>query len=380
MHTQDGTRATEHRAGGAQVKPPRATTPTQPVPAIDPRSKGALSPGSMATIQTSAGNSAASLMVQRMLTAQQPAAQHASYEQSVAEYLAAGGPQKLYRAIRVESQVKRRQDTSAITATADGNLGEGISTSKEVTRIYQTLREWPEGRDIEPVDPTSTLTVAHHVAGDNYGTQYISFSPSRDRAVNYSRYNFKEGPAENLDYVQKPRLVKNWAPVIEIDVTKLGSGARLVNLGNPGIHGQTNLAERSDIGSMATSDQEVLIKGTIASGAITQVHGVEDSIKAMDLEARRKLMESDFRYGRRDANPEEFDAMFRRNVPEHLQHYFAHLQEEPEEAAPAPASRRRPASQSPTRPDEAAEPVVKKPAKKKKKPNANLLSFGMDDE
>ncbi|MFG2792157.1 hypothetical protein [Streptomyces sp. NPDC048419] len=383
MHTQDGTRATEHRAGGAQVKTPRVTPPPGPVPAaLDPRSKGALSPGSMATMQTAAGNTAASLMVQRMLTAQEPATQHAPYEQSVAEYLASGGPAKLYRAVRIESQAKRREDKSEIVAGADGNLGEGISTRQEVTRIYQTLRQWPEGKDIEPVDSGATFTVAHHVAGDNYGTQYISFTPSQGRAVNYSKYNFKEGPAENLDYAQKPRLVKNWAPVIEIDVSKLGSGARLVNLGNPVIHGQTNLTERPEIGSMATTDQEVLIKGTVASGAITQVYGVEDAIRTMDLDARRQLMESEFRYGRREANPQEFDALLGRNVPDHLRHYFEHLQEEPEEAAPQPAtaSRRRPASQSPTRPDEAPEPLVTKPAKKKKKPNKNLLSFGSDDE
>lgn len=385
MHTQDGTRVTEQRAGGARVTTPRRTPPPHPVPAVtDPRSRGALSPGSMAAIQASAGNAAAARTVQRTATTQEPATgtqpQHQPYEQTVAEYLAAGGPQKLYRAIRIESQVKRRQDASSVTARADGNLGEGISTSAEVKRIYQTLRQWPEGRDIEPVDPHATLTVAHHVAGDNYGTQYISFSPSRERATTYSRYNFKEGPAENLEYGQKPRRVKQWAPVIEIDVSGLGSGTRLVNLGDPAVHGQTNLAERSDIGSMATSDQEVLIKGTIPAGAVTKVFGVEDAIREMDLDARRNLMEREFRLGRRENDRETWDSMFEGNVPEHLRQYFQHLQEEPEEMAPRPAapSRRRPASQSPVRPDDEPGTVVRKP-KKKKKANPNLLSF-RDDE
>jgi hypothetical protein len=387
MHTQDGTRVTEQRAGGARMTAPRRTPPPRPVPAVpDPRSRGALSPGSMAAIQATAGNAAAARAVQRTVTTQEPATgaqpQHQPYEQTVAEYLAAGGPQRLYRAIRIESQVKRRQGASAssVTATADGNLGEGISAPAEVKRIYQTLRQWPEGKDIEPVDPHATLTVAHHVAGDNYGTQYISFSPSRERATTYSRYNFKEGPAENLEYGQKPRRVKQWAPVIEIDVSRLGSGTRLVNLGNPAVHGQTNLAERSDIGSMATSDMEVLIKGTVAAGAVTQVFGVEDAIREMDLDARRHLMEREFRLGRREDDREGWDGLFQANVPEHLRQYFQHLQEEPEEVAAPPAapSRRRPASQSPVRPDEESGNVVRKP-KRKKKANPNLLSF-RDDE
>ncbi|NEB05158.1 hypothetical protein [Streptomyces sp. SID13726] len=385
MHAQDGTRATEQRAGRTPVKPPRGTTPPRPVPAgVDPRSWGAANPAAMGLIQGAAGNTVATAMVQRTQTAQETTAgpRSPSYEQTVAEYLAAGGPAKLYRSIRIESQVKRRQDRSTITASAEGNLGEGISAPREVARIYQTLRQWPEGKDIEPVDSGATFTVAHHVAGDNYGTQYISCTPSRERATSYSKYNFKAGPVENLEGQLRPRLVRHWAPVIEIDVSRLGSGSRLVNLGDPGIHGQTNLAETSEIGSMATNDQEVLIKGTIAAGAITHVYGVEDAIREMDLDARRQLIESEFSYGRRETNREEWDALHRRNVPEHLQQYFQHLQEEPEESAAAPsaASRRRPAPPSPTLPEEASEPAASKPAKKKKKPNKNLLSFDMDDE
>ncbi|MFE9924062.1 hypothetical protein ACFYQA_21530 [Streptomyces sp. NPDC005774] len=345
-------------------------------------------------IQRTAGNTVATRMIQRTPTedGQHRATQsHEAYEQTVDEYTKSGGPAKLYRAIRIATQIKRREKNSEIMAKADGDLGAGLSPAAEVTRLYQTLKNWPEAKDIEPVDANATFTVGHHVGGDNYGTQYISFSPHQDRSVSYARYNFKTGPAENLDYhTPKPRLVKNWAPVIEIDVNKLGSGVRLVNLANPAVFGQTNLSERLEIGSMAQGDGEVLIKGTIPAGAVTKVFGVEDAIKEMDLTARKELIEKDFAYGPRPrhegAEQQDWDRVLKRTVPEHLQQYFGHLTEQPEEDEYVPSSmsvaerhKRRAAEHTPPEP-ESSEPVVKRPAKKRKKQTANLLSFNMDED
>ncbi|MFH8973567.1 hypothetical protein [Streptomyces sp. NPDC017890] len=345
----------------------------------------------VAAIQRTAGNTVATRMIQRASAedGQHSATQsHQTYEQTVAEYTESGGPAKLYRAIRISSQIKRNENGSDVVAKADGDLGAGLSSSAEVTKLYQTLKQWPEAKNIEPVNANATFTVAHHVGGDNYGTQYISFSPDQARTVNYARYDFKSGPAENLDHAPKPFNVKRWAPVIEIDVTKLGSSVRLVNLANPAVFGQTNLPEHPDIGSMAKNDSEVLIKGTIPAGAVTKVFGVEDAIKEMDLAARKDLIEKEFQHGPRPQYGEEqqdWDRRFKRTVPEHLQQHFGHLIEEPEEAEYVPfasasgGKKRRAAGHTPPEP-ESSEPVVKRPAKKRKKPSAALLSFAMDED
>ncbi|MFD0021279.1 hypothetical protein [Streptomyces sp. NPDC058382] len=346
----------------------------------------------MAAIQRTAGNTAATRMIQRTSTedGQQSATQsHQAYEQTVAEYTESGGPARLYRAIRIASQVKRREDRSTVVAPADGDLGAGLSSPAEVTRLYQTLKQWPEAKDIEPVDANATFTVGHHVGGDNYGTQYISFSPDQARSVNYAKYNFMDGPAENMDhFLPKPRRVKHWAPVIEIDVNQLGSGVRLVNLADPAVYGQTNLTERPEIGSMAAADREVLIKGTIPAGAVTKVFGVEEAIKEMDLAARKDLIEKDFKYGPRPAHgaeQQDWDRGVKNIVPEHLQQYFGHLTEQPEEEEYVPfvsaseRNKRRAAGHAP--PEQgSSEPVVKRPAKKRKKQSAHLLSFAGDEE
>ncbi|MER7054935.1 MULTISPECIES: hypothetical protein [unclassified Streptomyces] len=342
----------------------------------------------VAAIQRTAGNAAATRMIQRVPDegGQQSATQsHQPYEQTVAEYAKSGGPTKLYRAIRITSQAKRSEDKSTIMAKADGDLGAGLSSHAEVTRVYQALKQWPEAKDIEPVDANATFTVAHHVAGDNYGTQYISFSPDQAASTHYARYNFMAGPAENMDVAEKPRAVKNWAPVIEIDVSKLGSSVRLVNLADPAVFDQTNLAENQNIASMAKNDREVLIKGTIPAGAVTKVFGVEDAIKELDLAARKNLIEREFKFGPRPphgADRQSWDNMLKRNVPEHLQEYFGHLTEEPEEDEYVPftsgAGRKRQAAAPPQ-----SESVVEQPAKKKKKKkqqSAALLSFNMDED
>lgn len=407
MHDHDDTSTTARRAARTPVRADRGATDTTgtlgatssgPAPAVlDPRSRGAMSPGMLSVIQRTAGNSAASRMIQRTSTptqdvpqsgAQSQAQSHHPYEQTVAEYLRNGGPAKLYRAIRIASQIKRSVGGSEVTAKPDGNLDEGISTRAEVTKVYQLLKQWPETKSIDPVDTNAAFTVAQHVAGDNYGTQYISFSPDQAASAHYAKYNFKDGPAENLELGQTPRSVRYWAPVIEIDVTKLGSGVRLVNLADSTVYGQTDLPKWPEIGTMAKNDREVLIKGTIPGGAVTKVFGVEDVIKSMDLAARKHLIESEYRYGPRPPHgeaKEDWDRGVKRIVPEHFHDYFAHLTEEPEDTYGPPVSvnernKRRAAEITPSDPRSSSEPVVKKPPKKKKKQSANLLSFSMDDE
>ncbi|MGX5185037.1 hypothetical protein ACWKT5_19945 [Streptomyces avermitilis] len=399
MHAQDDSRVKEHRADRASVTTRHGAKPPGGVPAaFDPLSGGALSPAALTAVQRAAGNAAATRMLQRATATEQQeggqpsagASPHQPYEQTVEEYRASGGPSKLYRSIRIESQLKFRADRATVTAEADGNLGAGMP-AKEVSRIYQTLKEWPRTKNIEPVDANAAFTVAHHVGGDNYGTQYISFSPDYGRAADYAQHDFKLGPAENLEGARKPRSVRKWAPVIEIDIAKLGPGNRLVNLGNPNIAGLTNLKEVTDIASMASNDSEVLIKGAIPAGAVTKVYGVEDAVKSISLEARKNLIEQDFQLGKRpaweSAEQEEWDALYRRKVPDHFDEHFSHVRGEAEEEQEEHPShgKRRMETTPPPRPGASAGEAGTKPNEpgkkpKKKKPKTGMLSFDPDAE
>ncbi|MDF3302973.1 DUF7587 domain-containing protein [Streptomyces tropicalis] len=384
MHAQENTRRTDGRGG---TPAPHRTAPA-PHPALARRRQpGAVDAAVLPALQRAAGNAAATAAVQRApggpQTAQQPATGVRAYEQSVADYLKSGGPPVIYRAIRIQPQTKRDRDDpqASVQATADGNLGADAGRA-ERGRIYQTLEEWDPRHAIDPVGPAGNYTVAQHVGGNNYGTQYISCTPNLNQATDYAQYNYALGPAANQEGARRPRQVRDWAPVVAIDVTKLGSGNRLVNLGDPRIAAQTDLPGHSEIESMASNDREVLVKGSIPGKAVVRVHGVRGMIQAMQQEERTALVERDYGYGRRPAGGpprEEWDRLFGRNVPEHFHEHFAHLLAEEEsesESAPRGAVKRE-ASASPPAP-EASAPVVRRP-KKKGKPKPGPLSFDPDE-
>ncbi|MEV0051260.1 hypothetical protein AB0H34_12270 [Saccharopolyspora shandongensis] len=208
-----------------------------------------------------------------------------------------------------------------------------------------------------------------------------------DRAIDYSRYNFKLGPEADMDRYRAKRSVIHWAPVIEIDVEKLGPGNRLVNLGDPGIVDQTNISENENIKSMAQNDREVLITGTIPAGAVTQVHDVEAMLRKMSEDARRQLLEFDYGLEKRPTwesnEQDQWDQAYRHKLPEYFDEHFQHVRQPPEgereEPAPPAGRKRPPARQSPPPPDPLAAQDDKKP-KKKQKRSKQLLSFDPDED
>ncbi|MEU6268468.1 hypothetical protein [Saccharopolyspora shandongensis] len=399
MHAHD--RAPEHRVDSTPARAPRSTTSPRVPAGIAQRPGSAPSPDLLLAVQRTAGNAAATRLVQRTAEAEQQsetsssaAQQGRAYELTPEQYREAGFPLKLYRSVRIRSSTKTQARTKErITAPPDGDLGAGIdpgtgiSARNEVTRIYQTLKQWPDAKDIHPVDPNADLTVSHHVGGEDYGTQYISFTPDRDRAIEYSRYNFKLGPVGAMDRYRPKLAVIRWAPVIEIDVEKLGPGNRLVNLGDPGIADQTNINEKEYIKSMAQNDREVLITGTVPAGAVTQVHGVEDMLRKMSEDVRSELLKVDYKLEKRPTweshEQEQWDRAYRLHVPEYFDEHFQHVRQPPErehENPAPPAGRKRPpARQSPPPPESLASQADKKP-KKKQKRSKTLLSFDPDED
>nr|BBJ55986.1 hypothetical protein SAVMC3_86150 [Streptomyces avermitilis] len=121
------------------------------------------------------------------------------------------------------------------------------------------------------------------------------------------------------------------------------------------------------------------------------MYGVEDAVKSISLEARKNLIEQDFQLGKRpaweSAEQEEWDALYRRKVPDHFDEHFSHVRGEAEEEHEEHPShgKRRMETTPPPRPGASAGEAGTKPNEpgkkpKKKKPKTGMLSFDPDAE
>jgi hypothetical protein len=219
------------------------------------------------------------------------------YEERPAAFIerTKGEIRTVYRAIRIRVQDKNfghRPEIQRRGVPPEGDLFPDLrSQHMERMAAYQRLQHWPQDRSIMASDPDADLLPVQHVSGDDYAAQYISCSLdfARSRRCALTSYTLQGDKRQRRPY--------EWAPVIQIDLARLPEASRIVDLTtvDARIHaGFFELDGRAaNVASLAESDREILITGSIPGEAIVQVFDTVSVVKAVDDELYQAIVSSE---------------------------------------------------------------------------------------
>ena len=184
--------------------------------------------------------------------------------ESPSAFLQRTNRQFLYRAIRVTESSKRDPRTgSQVVVPPEGDVfnSPGVSILERAQQ-YRTMVRWPDAC-IVAADPELTQLPLQHVSGDNGLSQYISTGSEGAAAYN-TMYNWN---SSGLGLGRRARPEASWDPIVEIDVRKLDSDIKIVDMQREVFHDP----DRPQITQIALVDSEVLVVKKINASAITRI-------------------------------------------------------------------------------------------------------------
>ena len=238
----------------------------------------------------------------------QPGDMPKEYEQVPSAFIAATGLRTVFRAIRIRGTMKKsaggERDVIAYPEGRPRLVGRGIypkiDSALDVMAMYQKLGQWPAKAHITAIDPYADFLPVRHVAGDDYGTQYISTSVNFERARNCSLTSYATG-------LPRPRPPYEWAPVVQIDLRQLiDNMAWIVDLRDAPARTRAGFfisGAAQAVGSLASGDEEILIRGIVPDTAIVRVWDAAAVVRARTDAVYQEIVTDDYTRQRVYQNP-----------------------------------------------------------------------------